>query len=299
MKSLCSLLLKKFIAVPLLLLPVSAFADDAAQKFDLSPWEPSSISFQVSGPEEAKHWSFKNSTDSPASLTILIVDKPEVRSSSYKLSGKIKYRDVEGSSHLEMWSYFSGGRQFFTRTVAETGGLQKISGDSDWRDIELPFFAAEGELPEKLAVNLVMAGKGEVSISPLELSAISPNAGSAPSQQPDSPGQWFSTKAAIYFGSYGGAALGVFCALIGTLAGMGKGRGFVLAAMKTLIALGTLLSIAGLLAVFSSQPYAVYYPLLLIGGLLIIIIPSALGTVSRRYQEDELRKISSMDMGAR
>ena len=59
--------------------------------------------------------------------------------------------------------------------------------------------------------------------------------------------------------------------------------------------LGLASSAAGLYAWLTSQPYAVYYPLLLC-GLLAVLVPGALLVpLRRRYQQLELRRMRAMD----
>ena len=53
---------------------------------------------------------------------------------------------------------------------------------------------------------------------------------------------------------------------------------------------------AGVAAWSASQPYAVYYPLLLV-GLLGTVIPLGLRpSLKRRYQDLELRRMQAMDL---
>jgi hypothetical protein len=51
----------------------------------------------------------------------------------------------------------------------------------------------------------------------------------------------------------------------------------------------------GLAAVVLSQPYAVYYPLLLLGFLCTLLPIGVRGTVRRRFEKIELRKMKAMD----
>ncbi|HET6427776.1 MAG TPA: hypothetical protein VFJ30_05165 [Phycisphaerae bacterium] len=102
-------------------------------------------------------------------------------------------------------------------------------------------------------------------------------------------------KAGILIGSVGGSLLGVFGGLIGTLVGCGRGRRFVLTAMKVAIALGAILLIAGIAAVLASHPYALYYPLLLLGLLCVAINGSLYRVARNRYEQDELRRMRALD----
>ena len=96
-------------------------------------------------------------------------------------------------------------------------------------------------------------------------------------------------------GGTAGALLGCLGGLLGLLAAMGKARGFVLTMTKMLIALGMLMAIAGILAVASSQPYAVWYPLVLTGGILTFVFSVNLYPIKKRYDDLEIRRMASMD----
>ena len=65
--------------------------------------------------------------------------------------------------------------------------------------------------------------------------------------------------------------------------------------MRVVVFVGVAALIFGVIALISSQPYAVYYPLLL-GGLLAAVIPGVLlPTIRRRYEEHELRRMHAQD----
>jgi hypothetical protein len=97
------------------------------------------------------------------------------------------------------------------------------------------------------------------------------------------------------FGGIGGSVIGFFGGLLGLLASIGKARNFVLTTMKMFIALGILLTIAGFVAVVSSQPYAVWYALLLPGVILTLVFSLNLPSIQRRYDELEIRRMTSID----
>ena len=66
-----------------------------------------------------------------------------------------------------------------------------------------------------------------------------------------------------------------------------------------MIALGAVSLAFGAVAVVRSQPYEVFYPLLLIGTL-SFFIPMLVQPVVRRHYEDlELRKMTAQDLGTR
>jgi hypothetical protein len=60
---------------------------------------------------------------------------------------------------------------------------------------------------------------------------------------------------------------------------------------------GTLAFAAGVVALSRSQPYTVYYPLLLIGFLATAIPLGVRPSIRRRYEEIELRRMRAHDLG--
>ncbi len=106
---------------------------------------------------------------------------------------------------------------------------------------------------------------------------------------------WWSDRTAGLVGGWGGGLLGCLGGLIGVLCSMGKGRGLVIALLRIQIGLGVLCGVAGIVALAQHQPYAVWYPLVLLGVLLVVIYPCMLPIARRRYQEQELRRMQSLD----
>jgi len=108
---------------------------------------------------------------------------------------------------------------------------------------------------------------------------------------------WFSPDAAIYFGAFGGAAIGVIGGILGavggTLAPKGKGRSFILNSMLGLGCLGVVFLLVGIVAVVMDQPYAIYYPFLLLGLILASVMFAVRPAIRQRYAEAEQRKLEA------
>ena len=68
-----------------------------------------------------------------------------------------------------------------------------------------------------------------------------------------------------------------------------------MALTKIFIVLGIFLLLAGAIAAATKQPYAVYYPLLLAGFILTIVFSINLPSIQRRYDELEIRRMTSVD----
>jgi hypothetical protein len=229
---------------------------------------------------------------------LLELPDPGISLPVYALKGMVRYNDVQGDGFLQLDSHFGGAGTFFSKSLAAAGPLGKLSGSSDWRPFVLPFYANSGDqaddaapLPDKLTLSLVLPGAGTVSISDVGLYQYA--SGEDPLQ---AAGQWFGDRSAALLGGIGGALIGLWGALIGVLASRGKARTFVLGSANALLVIGIASLVGGVAAVATAQPYAVYYPLLLIGIILVVVFGKMRGNLSARYEQLELKKMQSMDV---
>jgi MFS family permease len=108
---------------------------------------------------------------------------------------------------------------------------------------------------------------------------------------------WFSNEAAIYFGSFGGAAIGILGgilgAAVGVLAPKGKGRRFVMNSMLAFGCVGIVFLLTGVVALVMDQPYAIYYLFLLLGLILTSVMFAIRPAIRQRYAEAEQRKVEA------
>jgi hypothetical protein len=225
----------------------------------------------------------------PTAFPLAAIDQPGISTMRYAIRGRVRYEAVAAGGYLEMWNHLPEGA-FFTRTMDLTGPMGRIDGTSPWRDFVLPFDRTGASAPRKLVVNLVLAGPGTVDIGPLVLVQFA--ADENPTGQANA---WWSDRRAGLLGGLAGSALGILGAAIGWLGSIGRGRSFVFGTLKALAWLGITALALGVAALASGQPYAVYYPLLLLGG-----IGAALGftlprSLSKRYEELELRRMQALD----
>ena len=235
----------------------------------------------------------QNSKVAPLTATILTIENPAIRQSNYALIGSIRHSDVAGKGYLEMWNYFPTGDKFFTRTLGSFGLMESLEGTSDWREFALPFMNKDdAPPPEKLVLNVVLPGRGTVELSSLKLIQY------ASDEDPFAvPGHWWSDRSAGFLGAIFGCVCGVMGALLGVLTARAKARRFVFALINTMIVIGIVSLIAGVVAVFQSQPYAVFYPLLLVGGILTLVASLNRRSIRRKYDHHELRKMNAADVG--
>ena len=233
----------------------------------------------------------------PQQLLLKLPD-PGISSPVYALKGMVRYDNVQGDGFLQLDSHFGDAGIFFTKGLAAAGPLGKLSGSSDWRPFVLPFFANSGDqadsaaaLPDELTLSLVLPGAGTVSIRDVGLYQYA--SGEDPLR---AAGQWFDDRSAGLLGGIGGALIGLWGALIGILASRGTARHFVLGSANALLVIGIASLVGGVAAVATAQPYAVYYPLLLVGIILVIVFGKMRGNLSARYEQLELKKMQSMDV---
>ncbi|HSC26995.1 MAG TPA: hypothetical protein VLD67_06950 [Vicinamibacterales bacterium] len=282
-------------AVVSLLLTAPAWSEEVVRRIQWQELEASkalSSGTIVAEPEGAEGPSLRvvHEGTGPVTLPLVTIAQPGIRKSRYALRGRVKYERVAAGSYLEMWSHLPDG-VFFSRTLDRSGPMQRLEGSSGWRAFVLPFFNREGgSPPEKLVLNLVLTGSGTVELGPLELVQF------AADEEPvaDSTA-WWSGRQAGMLGAIGGSALGILGAILGWLGSSGRAKGFVLGTLRAMgwLGLGALLS--GGLGLLGGQPYAVYYPLLLFGAISTAIGFSLPRTLSKRYEDLELRRMQALD----
>lgn len=108
---------------------------------------------------------------------------------------------------------------------------------------------------------------------------------------------WWDSATAGLIGAIGGGFFGLFGSVIGPVMGIcapkGKAKGFVLGSLIVAAVIGAAFLIAGIVALATGQPYHVWYPLVLIGGV-GSVVPSVLLPIARlRYRQAEQRRIDA------
>ena len=108
---------------------------------------------------------------------------------------------------------------------------------------------------------------------------------------------WWTDHQAALIGAIGGSIVGGLGGLFGTIAGIcaprGKWKRLVFGMTYTFIAAGWTLLAAGLIALLLRQPYGVWYPLLLGGGVLGLAMTALAPLVHLRYREAENRRLEA------
>ncbi len=106
---------------------------------------------------------------------------------------------------------------------------------------------------------------------------------------------WWTDRQAGLFGGIAGSTVGILGGIIGTLAGLAKAPSLVKTLMKIIITSGIVCLIMGLVALYMSQPYGVYYPLLLLGGITTFVLGFNYRNICKRYEFVEIRKMEAID----
>ena len=108
---------------------------------------------------------------------------------------------------------------------------------------------------------------------------------------------WWTDHQAAWIGGIGGSVIGGLGGLLGTVGGIcaprGKCKTLVLGMNYFVLALGWSLLIAGVVALAIRQPYAVWYPLLLGGGILAVVDTALTPLFHIRYREAENRRLQA------
>jgi len=238
-----------------------------------------------------------NTTDEKKTLSLLTIDEPGIKENHYVITGQVRYEGIEGTAFLETMNHFGADQAYFSRTVMDSGPMQSLSGSSDWRNFQIPFFINEGnERPTKIDFNLTMPGKGTVDISSLRL--VEGNI--KMDLPPRVSGEWWDDRTAgIIGGSMGviGGLLGALLGIGGSLIGRGKGRTFSWAILIIFISVGLFEVLFGLVALVLGQPAHVYSPALWCGGLFLVLGISLVGVIRKRMEQMELHRMRAMDVG--
>jgi MFS family permease len=103
-----------------------------------------------------------------------------------------------------------------------------------------------------------------------------------------------------WIGGIGGSVVGILGGVSGTLAGIlaprGKARRFVMTLFISMIAVGAVVLGVGIVAVIVGQPYAVWYPLVLLGGIMTIVTASIFPGLRARYRQAEARRLEAAEL---
>jgi len=101
----------------------------------------------------------------PTTIRLFETGDIDVENSRLMYSAKLRTRNVKGQVYLEMWCYFKGKGEFFSRALHSP-----LSGTKDWTIQETSFFLRKGENPDNIKLNVKMEGTGTVWVDDVRLS---------------------------------------------------------------------------------------------------------------------------------
>jgi hypothetical protein len=243
------------------------------------------------GPHDPEHAGVSGSASGPATHVLAAFENPGDLGAYYVVTGEVRTQDVAGSTdqpaYLETMNYF-GGTGYFSKEMNSGGDLRSIGGSSDWRTFRLPFNAGDGNTPERVELRAILPGVGTVEIRGVRLV-------SAHDLGHVSTGVWWTNSAGAWIGAIAGTTLGLLGGLIGFLAWRRVDRRVTLGLLIAIIAAGGVAFMIGLIALALGQPYAVWYPPLLIGLIAEVVGVANYFALRKRYETWELQKLSAMD----
>ncbi len=97
-------------------------------------------------------------------------------------------------------------------------------------------------------------------------------------------------------GGVGGTLGGLIGAAAGVLAPRGKARFAVLGSMWLMALVGLATLATGIVAVTQQQPYAIWYPLVLLGGIFTLVMGTLIPVVRKRYTEAEHKRMAAVEL---
>jgi len=100
----------------------------------------------------------------PLTVPLFEVSDVNIENASLLYQASLQSQNLDGKAYLEMWLRFPGKGEFFSR------GLDRpITGTMSWMTSTIPFSLQEGQKPDLIRLNLVVARKGRVLIDYVRL----------------------------------------------------------------------------------------------------------------------------------
>lgn len=100
----------------------------------------------------------------PRTVRLYELDDLDIHGSRLVYRARLRAEDVRGAAYLEMWCRFGNQGEYFSRALHAP-----LSGTTGWVSQETPFFLEEGQRPDHVALNLVLAGSGTVWVDDVAL----------------------------------------------------------------------------------------------------------------------------------
>ena len=97
-------------------------------------------------------------------IRLFEIQSPDAEQCLITYRATMKTEGLTGRAFLEMWCRLPGRGEFFSK-----GLNQAITGTTDWGSYEIPFYLKKGHRPDLIKLNIVIEGRGKVSMKDVEL----------------------------------------------------------------------------------------------------------------------------------
>lgn len=101
--------------------------------------------------------SLKINAKQPQTIRLFEFEIKKIKNTRLVYRAFLKLQNFQGQVFLEMWCHFPDKGEFFSRNL-----YQPLSGTTDWTMVETPFFLKQGEIPDRIKLNLIANGTGTV-----------------------------------------------------------------------------------------------------------------------------------------
>lgn len=97
--------------------------------------------------------------DTPQSVRLFEFPVADLDASRIAYQASAKAEGVFGAAYLEMWVRFPGKGEFFSKALDTP-----LQGNMDWSEYSAPFFLQEGQVPDRIRLQLTFADRGTVRL---------------------------------------------------------------------------------------------------------------------------------------
>ncbi|HSG30395.1 MAG TPA: hypothetical protein VLB82_02510 [Thermodesulfobacteriota bacterium] len=108
--------------------------------------------------------SYRINVETPTIIKLFETGDIDIEKAKLIYRADIKTDNVAGSVYLLMWCVFNDKGEYFSRALHDP-----LTGTTDWKVQQTPFFLQDGENPDNIKLNLVINGKGTVWIDNIKL----------------------------------------------------------------------------------------------------------------------------------
>lgn len=100
----------------------------------------------------------------PTVVRLFEAGNTDIEAAILVYQAKVRTEGVQGRVYLEMWCHFEGKGEFFSRSLDAV-----LGGTTKWTQLEIPYPLKLGEKPDKVKLNLVCEGTGDVWVDDVRL----------------------------------------------------------------------------------------------------------------------------------